>query len=90
PEVIDFLEQLQIPYLTARPQLKKWIFHDNSWRRPKVSLLQLVMILLRSFKPIPTWKLECLSVKDFFAPILGDKLCEEVLAPALTGIYATH
>jgi len=87
PEVIDLLDELEIDYITASKNLKRYIFRDNKARSNPLYFKEILTIILNLFKRLPRSKE--ISVYDFFEPLLGKKVCEEVLGCAFNGIYAT-
>ena len=87
-DVIEFLEDLNIDYIVANKGLKRKVWRGNLKKLKVFSLLEIITIIFRLFKATPQIT-ENMSVKEFFLPLLGEKLCDEVLSSVLSGIYAT-
>ena len=87
PEVIELLNELGIDYLTPKSNLKRYIFRDNKARSNPLYLKEMITIFIKLFRKLPSSKE--ITVHDFFEPLLGKKVCEEVLSCAFNGIYAT-
>lgn len=86
--ILDVLEDLNLKYLTAQSGLKRKIWRKDKVQSPPISKLEILKIVFRAFKKIPEMDLKTVSVFDFFKPWLGEQICEEVLGPALVGIYS--
>jgi oxygen-dependent protoporphyrinogen oxidase len=85
-DVIDLLDDLKISYFQADRKLKKIVWRQGAAYSPPLKKWEILCVLFSLFKKVP--KLNNISVKDFFKPLLGEKICSEVLAPALGGVYA--
>jgi oxygen-dependent protoporphyrinogen oxidase len=85
-DVIDLLDDLKISYFEADRKLKKIVWRQGAAYSPPLKKREILIVLFSLFKKVP--KLNNISVKDFFKPLLGEKICSEVLAPALGGVYA--
>lgn len=88
--VYEMLNELELDPIPAKPKLKKYIWRNGHPSTPPINIFEFITLFFKSFKKIPELNFDQVSVRDFFSPMLGDKLTEEVLAPALTGIYAEH
>lgn len=89
--MLDIIEELNLDFQFSTPKLKRKIWRNNKAVSPPLSIFEIIKLIPNLFKKIPSKKdQETISVYDFFLPFLGAKLCEEVLSPALSGIYATH
>lgn len=85
-DVIEFLNELDIPIYSADRGLKKFVWRQGKPFCPPIKKLEILNIFLSLFKKIP--KNDNLTIKQFFTPLLGETACDEILAPALGGIYA--
>jgi oxygen-dependent protoporphyrinogen oxidase len=85
-DVIALLDDLKIPYFQANRKLKKFVWRQGSPHSPPIRPLEILLVLFSLFKRIPSIKE--MSIKDFFKPLMGEKVCNEVLAPGLGGVYA--
>ena len=85
-DVYELLSELGIAYDTTRTKLRKVIWRKNKPQSPPVKILEILLRLPFLLKK-PNYA-EDSTVFDFFSPLLGEKLCHEVLAPIFAGIYA--
>lgn len=86
-DVLELLQDLDLPYVLATPKLKRWIYRDRPRRFP-LSVSEIIKILFSLPKKIPA-KIETLSVTEALTPLCGKKVCAEVLTTGLQGIYAS-
>ncbi len=84
----NFIQELGLPYLDAQKKLKRWIYKEGGLISP-FSLSLLAKILFKMSKDLPPVT-ESSSVEDIFLPLLGRKYVEELLSPALQGIYGAQ
>ena len=89
-EVEAFLTELNLKTISARPKLKKLIFYKGHFEKVSLSAVEKIKVLLNLLRPMLFLNTKNLTVKEFFKPLLGETLCEKILAPAMTGIYAQH
>lgn len=87
PEVLDLLNELNINYIEPKEKLKKLIYRDSKVRSFPLYFSEVLLIFFRLLKKIPQNKE--ISIKDFFKPLLGEKVCNEVLSCVFNGVYAT-
>lgn len=85
-DVIELLNDLNIPYFQADRKLKKFVWRQGAAYSPPIKKREIFRVLFSLFKKVPEFN--NISVKDFFKPLLGETVCNEVLAPALGGVYA--
>lgn len=85
-DVIELLEELNIPILKADRSLKKFVWRGDKASTPPIKKSEILKTLPKLLKQHPVD--EGISIKDFLTPLLGKKLCDEVVAPGLGGIYA--
>lgn len=88
--VFEMISELGLTPITATPKLKKFIWRNGTPTSPPLNIGELIPVIFKLGRKIPNLDIEKMSVSDFFKPLLGKDLTEEVLAPALTGIYAEH
>jgi len=87
--VKKILNELDVTYLESTPHLKRLIFRDGLLKSfPYLSFAELTQSFFKLFHKLPSDHKD-LSVFEFWKPLLGEKVCKEVLTPALQGIYAT-
>ena len=87
-DVMELIQELNIDYIGANKKLKRKIWRGSLKNLKMISIYEILLILFRVFKKTPQITEE-MSVKEFFLPLLGNKVCDEVLSSALSGIYAT-
>lgn len=85
-DVLDIINDLELNYYTANSPLKKVVWRNGKFCSPPINWWEIIGITSRLFKTPP--KTSGLSVYEFFLPLLGKKLCDELLAAAFSGIYA--
>lgn len=85
-DVIELLTELDVNYVCAPSKIRKLIYRNNKISSP-VKPWELARTLFSLLKKVPTDS--NITVHDFFLPLLGEKLCHELLSTALSGIYAT-
>ncbi len=83
----DLISELNLTPYPVSNKLKKLILINGKPRRA-IQFSLLTKGLLNVYKKPPLIS-EGLTVADFFRPLLGDEVIENVLSPALGGIYAT-
>lgn len=88
PELLELLSDLELDYLLPAPDLKKLIYRNKKARTFPLTFIEVLKIIPKLFKKIPKERFN-ISVYDFFKPLVGKKVCDEVLACAFNGIYAT-
>lgn len=83
-----FIQELELPYLDAQKHLKRWIYKNDGIVSPfPIHLLtQVIFKLAKRFPKVS----ESSSVEEVFIPLLGKKYIEELLSPALQGIYGAE
>ncbi|MBP9674826.1 MAG: FAD-dependent oxidoreductase [Bacteriovoracaceae bacterium] len=86
-DVWELLTELKLEVLPAHHPLKRYLIRKNKMQSFPLSFLEIMTILPKLFRSTP--KFPEMTVFDFFAPLLGEKICDEVLTTALQGIYAT-
>jgi oxygen-dependent protoporphyrinogen oxidase len=84
-DFIELLDELNIPYLEATPKLKKLIWNNGPKKIFSFKLLKTILVNL--FKKHPPISND-LSVADFFKSFLTTHFVNNLLSPALSGIYA--
>ena len=85
-DVLEILEDLKINYYEANSSLKKVVWRSGRFCSPPIKWWEIIILMFKLFKSPP--KSSGLSIYDFFLPLLGKKLCDEVLAAAFAGVYA--
>lgn len=83
-----FIQELELPYLDAQKKLKRWIYKEDGIVSP-FSMHLLTQLILKMGKRFPKVT-ENSTVEDIFLPLLGRKYIEELLSPALQGIYGAE
>jgi len=86
-DVFELINELKLDYICASSKLKKKILRSPNCFK-LIYWYEIIMIILRVFKSTPQVTKE-ITVRDFFLPLLGKKLCDDVLSSALSGVYAT-
>ena len=86
-EGLGLLSDLKITPVPAQKNLRRLIYSKGKPRSPLRLSTLLRFLTHASVKP-PLLK-EGLSVADFFRPLLGQELIDQLVTPALSGIYAT-
>ncbi|MBL7665908.1 MAG: FAD-dependent oxidoreductase [Bacteriovoracaceae bacterium] len=91
-DIIDeMLNDLKLRPIYARHGLKRIIFRQGKMKTYPLSLSDVLKIIPKLLKEIPvSAKSETATVSDFFIPLLGADVVNEVLTPALSGIYASR
>ncbi len=90
PRILEFLDHLGLEPISTTKKLKRYIFRKNTLKSfPYMSFSELIIFSRNLFKKTPI-NIDELSVYEFWQPLLGDKCCDEILTPALNGIYATN
>ena len=84
PELLEILDDLKITYFKIPPKTKKLIYR-KSFKSFPLFLFEIPLVLKNLLKKVP---LKALSVHDFFVPLLGEKICNEVLDVMIQGIYS--
>lgn len=87
-DVFELIKELKLDYIEANKKLKRKIWRGSLKNLRVLSLFEIFRIFLGLFKRVPEIRKD-MSVKDFFLPLLGNRVCDEVLSSALSGIYAT-
>lgn len=87
-ELIEIIKDLNMEYLTPSADLKKLIYRNKKARTFPLTFIEVLKIIPNLFKKIPGQRFN-ISVHDFFAPLIGEKVCKEVLSCVFNGIYAT-
>ena len=88
-DVMDLLNELELPYLNSREKLKRKLWRGDKARSFPLRPWEVLRVLPGLFKR-PPQDCEKISVYDFFRPMLGNKVAYEVLSAVLGGIYATN
>ncbi len=88
PDLLSLVNELELSYLNPKPELKKLIYRNGKARSFPLRLLELLSIILKLHKKIPSKRFD-LSIREFFLPLLGERVCDEVLTCIFNGIYAT-
>lgn len=86
--IFEIISDLGLKPIPANKPLKKFVWRNNQPTSPPVSIRELIFLIPKLLKYTPDQYNIELTVADFFKPLLGPTLTHEVLAPALTGIYA--
>lgn len=87
-DVLELMQELNIDYIVASEKLKRKIWRGSLKNLKVLKASEIFLLLLKLFKSTPKIHEE-MTVKEFFLPLLGDNICDEVLSSALSGIYAT-
>lgn len=82
--VYKLLYELNLSYITPQNKLKKKIWRNKKFTSPISFWETLSMLPKLRQKPHVN---DSSTVKEVFAPLLGDKVVGEVLAAALAGVY---
>ena len=84
---IELLKELKLSYIHVNKGLKRKLMRVQTALSVPFSFSEIFKILINLRKPIPSFDQKT-TVADFFKPLLGEKLCHEVLTPMLCGIYS--
>lgn len=87
-DVIELLEDLKLEYVQSNEKLKRKVWRGSRKNIKLLSFFEILKIIVSIFKTTPKIT-DDLTVKDFFLPLLGKRVCDQVLSSALSGIYAT-
>lgn len=87
-EAASFIRELNLPYIEANTNLKRWIWSPKELVSP-LSPAVLLKVILNVHKKFPANFLET-NVEEIFKPLIGQKLIDELLSPALQGIYSAQ
>jgi oxygen-dependent protoporphyrinogen oxidase len=85
PEIESWLKSLGLVVIAATPKLKRRIWNQKPYA--PLSLSRVIKLVTRLWMKTPAFTDET-TVADFFRPLL-DKDVEELLSPALQGIYGS-
>lgn len=83
-----FLQELNLPGISAKKKLKRWIWKEEGIISP-FNLRLISHLLLNLTKSFPSIRDDS-SVEDIFLPLLGQKYIDDLLSPALQGIHAAE
>ena len=89
-QVIEMLSDLNLDFERATPKLKKYVLRNEVLTNKLIKKRELLKIISKLLIKTPNQAKKDLSVEEFFKPLLGEAICHEVLASALTGVYAEH
>lgn len=87
-DALELVDELKIEPLPSSPRIRRFIFQNKKFKSP-ISLRLIFRLILGWFRPTPI-RTDRLTVEDFFLPLLGQKLVDQLLSPALSGIYASE
>lgn len=87
PDALELLDELNLLPKTSSPKLKRYLYINGKYSTP-LSFKLLIKLLLGWRKKIPAF--DAPTVEDFFLPLLGQKLIDHLVSPALGGIYASE
>jgi len=87
-DVYELLKELELESYPAKNKLKKYIWRNGKALSPPIKIFEILRILFSLGKKIDTTNLQTQSIYDFFLPLMGSKVCDEVLSAGLGGIYA--
>jgi protoporphyrinogen oxidase len=86
--IFELLNELKLTPLYPPKKIKKLVQRENLPSRIPFSLSEFLKAILNLFfTKVPLKKNQ--TVAEFFTPLLGEKLTEEVVSTGLSGIYAT-
>jgi oxygen-dependent protoporphyrinogen oxidase len=87
-DVINLMDELNLKYISATPNLKKYVWRNNKAISPPFKWFEILRFILGSFKKIDFKDIEKKTIFDFFNPMLGKYFTKEIMSAALGGIYA--
>lgn len=85
-QILDWLHDLGLKPIRARRRLKRWIWRGKLYSPKPLALLGRIAPKLRLKSPLIS---PSTTVADFFRPLISDKYVQNLLSPALQGIYGT-
>jgi oxygen-dependent protoporphyrinogen oxidase len=86
--VLDLLKEINQKYYKSEKSLHKFIWKDQLPHSPPFKIRDLLTKIKNLSIKINKEQLAHMSVHEFFSPLVGDKVCDQVIAPAFAGIYA--
>ncbi|MFZ4712425.1 MAG: protoporphyrinogen/coproporphyrinogen oxidase [Bacteriovoracaceae bacterium] len=87
-DVVDLLKDLKLEYISGNEKIKRVLVRKSKFLSFPFYFWEIPGILFNFFLKKPPYQ-KGLSLKQFFQPLLGEKLCDEVASTGLLGIYAT-
>src|SRR5690606_22177947 len=89
-DVLNLVAELDLSYIRARSPLKKKVYRRGRPRAFPLSVYECLRLGLGLFRKTPQENLNQISIQDYFSPLLGERLTEQLLGAALAGIYASE
>ena len=89
-EVIQVLNSLNIPWISAQKNLKRLLWTNKGIISSPFTITFLIKLITGLFKKISSNKIDELTIADFFTPWLGKIFVDEVISTGLKGIYADN
>lgn len=86
--VLELLKDIKQKYYKSEKGLHRFIWKNQLPHSPPFKIWDLLKKIKNLSLKINKEKLTNMSVHDFFEPLVGEKFCNEVIAPAFAGIYA--
>lgn len=87
-EVIQVLNSLNIPWISAQKKLKRLLWTSKGVISSPFSITFLFKLIFGLFKKISIKQRDELTIADFFTPWLGQTFVDEIISTGLKGIYA--
>lgn len=85
-DVYELIDKLGLSVQEAKPKLKKVVWRAARAMSPPVKKREILRILFNLFKTPDVG--QNTTIYEFFVPLVGKPVCEEVIAPVFAGIYA--
>lgn len=88
-DVLELLRELNLNPISQNGKLKKVVWRNGSPMSPPISFLELIKILFKSLKKIKLSKdYNEYSAKEFFIPMVGTHLVDNLMSAVYRGIYS--
>jgi protoporphyrinogen/coproporphyrinogen III oxidase len=88
-DVLELITNLKLVPVIAKKKLKKIIYRNKKAMSPPLTLAERIKILFSSFKKVKLTKpFQDYTLKEFFTPMLGENIVDNVLSAVYRGIYS--
>lgn len=88
-DVEQLIEELGLKPIYATEKLKKVVYRKQRPMSPPLSVIEIIKLIFSSLKKIKLTKpFSEYTSKQFFAPMLGETLVDEVMSAVYRGIYS--
>ncbi|MGK0368049.1 MAG: oxygen-dependent protoporphyrinogen oxidase [Thermoproteota archaeon] len=88
-DVLELLKELKLNLIYSDASLRKVIFRNGAPQSPPVTIAEIIVNSPKVFKKVPLEHFNSLTMKEFFLPLAGEKIIDEVISAAFRGIYST-